>query len=374
MLAVIIAVPLMAAMAWTRHADAIKAVNTATRWLTSTQQAEWYYGTLHQRMLLSNWSRIVDRVTTQLTGFPGWLLPLSALVGLRTRAARFWTALAAVPLLTILAFFNLYVAHDYYLAAISPVPAALAGFGFARLWHAFVPTKGPRFLVTALVAWMSALLLLEPSMWTLGYRERPVSDRYPEVAEVSRLTMPTDLIAFDGYTWTPEVPYYSRRIGRLIGWEPSEPPTSADLARDGYRVLVTRRLKSDLAADTIRVGRWTGVLGRFVFITGDTREDLRGAPVGATDEEIGSGSNLLTEPVTVLCGAEGAALLPRAPGGTVLHLAPGTPRTAKLSVASGFGDVPARASIVLGAGVGEGPVAVKCRDADAVTIMAVTGS
>lgn len=369
-LAVIIVVPFAAAVAWTGHADAIKGASRTTAWLTSSGLREWNFGTLRQRTIHSEWSMIVGRITTQLTLFPGWLIPFTALVGLRTRTARFWAALAAVPVLTILVFFNLYVFHDYYLAAISPVPAALVGYGFARLWQALVPTRGPRFLVTAFAAWTAALLLLGSSIWSLAYRDIEVSDKYPEVAEVAGLTLPTDLIAFDGYAFTPEVPYYSRRIGRLIGWEPTEPPTADELAGDGYRVLVTKRLRSDLGADTIRTGRWTGVLGEYVYITGDSQADLRGAPVSATDDDVDTGTNLLAQPLTVACGMAGTVLPPTA-GATVVELAAETPRTAKLSVARGYGDVPARAHIVVRAGLVDGPITVTCRDAATVTIVGV---
>lgn len=369
-LAVIVVVPFVAALAWTGHADAIKSASRATEWLTSRRLSEWTYGTLDQRLDVSNWSRIVGRITTQLTGFPGWLLPAAALVGLRTRTARFWAALVAVPVFTILVFFNLYVVHDYYLVAISPVPVAAIGFGFSRLWPALAPTQGPRFLVTALVAWTAALLLLAPSVWTRAYRDSEVSDLNPEVGEVTGLTLPSDLIAFDGYDWTPEIPYYARRIGRMTRSAPREQLTAAELARDGYRVLVTRRLESDLASDTIRTGRWTGVLGKYVYITGDNQAELRGAPIVATDQSVDAGPNLLTGPLTVTCGSAGVAL-PGTDGATVLQLAPDTSPTAKLSVTDGYGVMPARDFVVVHAGLVNGPVTVACRDTATVTIIGV---
>lgn len=369
-LAVIVVVPFVAAMAWTGHADAIKGASPATEWLTSSRLSEWNYGTLDQRLTLHSWSRIVGRITTQLTGFWGWLLPLAALVGLRTRTARFWAAVAAVPILTVLAFFNLYVVHDYYLVAVSPLLAAVMGFGFARLWHALVPTRGPLFLVNALVTWMGALLLLAPTYWTRGYGDGQVSDVYPEVAEAARLTLPIDLIAFDGYGWTPEVPYYSRRIGRMTRSEPRERLTAGELARDGYRVLVTPRLEGNLAPDMIRAGRWTGVLGEFVYITGDHPDELRGAPISATDDDVDRGTNLLPEPLTVVCGTGGAVFPPTA-GATVVELAADTPRTAKLSVTKGYGDVPARDRIVVQAGLVDGLLTVTCRDAAKVTVVGI---
>jgi hypothetical protein len=137
-LALIVVVPFLAAMAWTAHADAIKAANPVTQWLTSARLTAWNFGTLHQRLVWFNWRRILDRITTQLTRYPAILFPIAALVGLRTGAARFWAALVAVPIVTVLIFWNLHVVHDYYLAAASPVFPAVAGCAAARIWHANV--------------------------------------------------------------------------------------------------------------------------------------------------------------------------------------------------------------------------------------------
>jgi len=77
-LGLIVTVPFLAALAWTRHADAVKAASDATAWLTSAHLTTWNFGTLDQRLVLGNWSRIVGRMTTQLTLYPAWLLPLGA--------------------------------------------------------------------------------------------------------------------------------------------------------------------------------------------------------------------------------------------------------------------------------------------------------
>ena len=312
----------------------------------------------------------MDRIRTELTGYPAWLLPLAALVGLRSRQARFWAALVAVPILTIVIFWNLYVVHDYYLAAISPVLAAVAGFGVARVWHV-IDRPGRA------VCWSPFSGPTPPRSSSSNrrsrhsaYRDTDLDDGFPVGSEAHRLTEPTDLVVFEGSDWAPVVPYYARRAGYMIGADPDEQVTPDALAKDGYKVLVTSRLESDLAADTIRAGRWTGVLGHSVYITGDRHEDLRDAPIAAPDDLTAAGTPLLAAPVTITCG-RGGTVLPRGEGATVLHLAAGTPRTAKLSVAAGYGEVPVRHHVVLAPDLGAGPVTVDCRDAATVTIVGV---
>ena len=66
---------------WNRHADAIKAANPATASLTSKALETWNFGTLHQRLDLSTWSTIFDRV--HFFGFPSFsvfLLPFVLIV------------------------------------------------------------------------------------------------------------------------------------------------------------------------------------------------------------------------------------------------------------------------------------------------------
>lgn len=366
----IVVVPFVAAMAWTGHADAIKEANPATAWLTSARLTTWNFGTLDQRLVWENWTTILRRITGALTGYPALLLPLGALVGVRTRNARFLAAVVAVPVLTILCFWNLYVIHDYYLAAVSPAPAVVAGLAFARGWRAVSSARAHRLLAGVLVTWVGAVVILNPAYAGVAYQSFALGEALPEAAEVARLTYPDDLVLFEGYDWAPVLPYYSRRGGRMIGNGGDHGTTPAGLTAEGYRLLVTRQLGTDLAVDTIRTGQWTGVLGRWVYIAGNSFAELRGAPIAATDDLVGTGPLLLERPVTIACG-QGGVLLPRAPGITVLRLAAGTSRAAKLSVAEGYSDVPVRGAVVLAPELGMGPLLVGCRDAGAVTVVAV---
>lgn len=361
-LAVIVAVPFVVAVLWTRHADAVKAASTATAWLTSDQLATWTFGTIDQRLAAANWSVIGDRVTTQLTGFPAWLLPLLALVGLRTRTARLWAGLSATAFLTVITFWNLYVVHDYYLAAISPIPAALAGYGVARLWSAARQPARKRLLAAALATWIVTVMALNPALTALPYRTVD-----PGAADVAQLTLPSDLVVFEGYEWEPVLPYYARRAGFMLRASTGPDVTAASLAAAGYRVLVTALLTSPVAADTVRAGRWTGVLGRRVYITGETWDDLRHAPVAATDDPLAVGEATGREPVTLTCGADPLTVA-RPPGPTVIRLDPATDRRAKLSVTPGLGAVPVRDSIVVAPDL---PLVLSCRDAASVTLTSI---
>lgn len=365
-LVAIVCIPFLAAAAWTRHADAIKAASDSTAFLTSSAMTEWNFGTLQQRMIGENWRTIASRFTHDL-GFPAWLLLIAPFVGLRTRSARFWAALAVVPVVTILVFWHLYAVHDYYLAAISPVPAALVGYGISRAR----PTSG-RGVDVRLAAMVGvlivAILTLNPPRTTQPYRDFSVAEDYPIVAEITRLTRPSDLVMFEEPYWDPTVLYYARRQGHVILDIGPPRVLPARLARDGYRILVSVDVRNEVAMDAIRAGRWTGVLGRWTFITGDSGAELRGAPIAGTDDQVEpAGPSLLDGPVTIRCG-QGTVALPRSDGATFLHLAAGTDRRARLSIGEGFGAMPVRDNVLVRTGAGDGPLLVGCRGASSVTI------
>jgi hypothetical protein len=131
-------VPLCLAAAWVAHADAIKQASIYTEWLSSGSLEGWNFGTLAQRFDPANWLPIGQRVATQMIN--PLLVPFS-LVGavvtwreLRTLDAVRWdrgvaAALLVSPILVVLIFFNLYVVHDYYLVALTPIVALALGVG-----------------------------------------------------------------------------------------------------------------------------------------------------------------------------------------------------------------------------------------------------
>lgn len=370
-LVAIVCIPFLAAAAWTHHADAIKAASDSTAFLTSSAMTEWNFGTLHQRMIGANWGIIASRFTHDF-GFPAWLLLLAPFVGLRTRNARFWGALALVPVVTILVFWHLYTEHDYYLAAISPVPAAVVGYAVSRAR----PTLAGRRVDVRLAAMVGvlivALLALNPTRTTQPYQDLSVAEVYPIVAEITQLTRPSDLIMFEEPYWNPTVLYYARRQGHVILDIGPPRVLPSRLVRDGYRMLVSVDVRNEVAMDAIRAGRWTGVLGRWTFITGDSAAELRGAPIAGTDDPLETaGPSLLDGPVTIPCGHDPVAL-PRSDGETVLRLAAGTDDRARLSIGEDFGAIPVRDNILIGAGAGNGPLLVGCRGAPTVTIVDVS--
>ncbi len=146
--------PLAVGLAWTRHADAIKAATAATAWLTSGELQAWNFGTMAQRIDMGAWSTILENAAL-LAG--GIALPLLAWPAVRfataERQMRFWIWIAATVAGPILIFFNLYVVHDYYAIAVSASVAALVGLGVAGL-PLLRPLLRTVVATLAVVAWV----------------------------------------------------------------------------------------------------------------------------------------------------------------------------------------------------------------------------
>lgn len=85
---VLVVIPLLAALLWTRHADAIKAANPMMEWLTSRNFEEWNFGRLDQRFELRTWDVLGGRFPL-LVGLGVVLLPLAVLAAARSRQRLF---------------------------------------------------------------------------------------------------------------------------------------------------------------------------------------------------------------------------------------------------------------------------------------------
>ena len=228
-------VPLVAGVAWTRWADAIKAASDATAWLTSTALTAWNFGTVAQRLEPDQWEHVVANVI-YLGG--GIALPLLAvpivIYAVERKQLRFWAWIAVTLAGPVLAFFNLYFVHDYYSTATTASVAALVGVGFAAL--AAMRSTGARLVLLGAVVASAAVWLLNVSYWTRTFDPAPDPDGVlPLAAQIRRETSPDQYVAIIGRDWSPSVLYYADRWGWMINPH-SAPGLIGNLLADGYAV------------------------------------------------------------------------------------------------------------------------------------------
>jgi hypothetical protein len=282
-LVVAVAVPILAAVLWTHHADAIKAASPMTEPLTGWNLRRWNFGWARQRIDPDLWWVILKRVGPNVLGLFGVLLVPAAVAAWRSPQRRFWLAVAGAAVLPVIVFLNLYFVHDYYLVGVSPAIAALIGLGAGWVWS----VARRRWLVVALplvalfFAW--GTLELGRGYWLRIHGGDEDPQVMPLANEIRAHTRASDLVAIVGLDWSPAVLYYANRRGHMVtGW-------NQDLAydvihRDGYRYLLMVDPGHDDLAFMER-WRWVGALGRHLYSLADTEADLPRADVVSTDPD-----------------------------------------------------------------------------------------
>ena len=289
-LIIAVTVPVVAGLVWTRHADAIKGAHLATRWITSANLTAWNFGTISQRLDLHNWSTIFNRVQSLLVG------PLFVLVVIVAlwwgRAQRFWLGLVLVIVLAPAVFFNLYVVHDYYLAAISPALAALVGLTTAWLWSHRPERWSPMLCGFGLVLlWL--VLVLAAGWGYLRPMYDPTTDPLVTAAvELQRSTPPGAPVVYLGEDWNPTTPYYADRPGLMLPPKLLANQQLLDgLPRQGYRYVFSFNPDTD-PIQVLSKWPWVGVVGPRTYVVGTRRADVDHAPVFASTAPNTSASTL----------------------------------------------------------------------------------
>jgi hypothetical protein len=215
-------------LAWTRHADAIKADSVLYGWLASGKLESWNFGTLYQRQDPANYAAISDRVIQEIVGPTGLL----ALAGLffallartwpdRLRRMSWLVAALAGPFV----FFNLYSTHSYYLSAVFAAWVVVAAFGIEFVARAV--TNGGASVKPGLIAVvLVGVVLLRTAISPLGgadVRQWRFGQPPPAAAAaISAATKPTDGILILGCDWDPTIPYYAHRAAVMPKFVPDD--------------------------------------------------------------------------------------------------------------------------------------------------------
>jgi len=236
-------IPMAVTVFWTGYADAVRQASPATAWLSAASLQTWNFGTWAQRADWRSWSVIGERF--QSAFLPGGYL-LFAVAGLwhayqrRAAGGAFILAMAVGAVAAVAIFFNLYVVHNYYLMAVSPAIAIVAGRGFHWLCFEKLP-KGP-------ARWALAILVLGVWHWNAqpylarSYALRYETDSAYQVGRaIAEVTAPGDRVVVEGNDWSPDYLYYSRRKGLM--WrggviEMSEASLRALLKSDRFTTIV----------------------------------------------------------------------------------------------------------------------------------------
>jgi len=215
-----------ATLAWTRWSDSIKEQNPFASYLTSSALREWNFGTLGQRLNVDQWNIINERLPSLGAGL--WVTFVLLMISLWRYKFDFRViALASVPFIAFLVFFNLYYVHSYYLIAIFPAYVALIGIGLFAI-YGYLPHRIPTKVVIIAISvtmlifsWTSA----EGSMLRTAIIQR---QDMPEISQqISRLVPEDSGVIVVGCDWNSTPLFYSNRRGLSYpDWSDEEIPRS----------------------------------------------------------------------------------------------------------------------------------------------------
>jgi 4-amino-4-deoxy-L-arabinose transferase-like glycosyltransferase len=376
-LAILCVAPTAIALGWIAWADAIKGAQEAEAFLTSAATRLYYFSNLSQRLNPSIWYRDWEWLSLYVIGLGA--LPIVA-IGLRslrrTGRAPFWWGWLLAAVLPVAVFFGGFSRHDYYWVALTPEIAGILGLGVAALYRRAKASRERAFVTAGLFALFVLSLVSSNDYWRLIYP--PLADRdglLPRVSELVAESRPDDLVLVVGREYNPDLGYYSRRKMLMLTKENHTDQFMRGLAaQSSYHLLFSW----DPAIDPIWVARywpWTGVVSERTYTLGASPQELRAAPIVATDDRTAFeaaalvGRPLLQEPLRIPCDGSSHPVHAGA-AGTWLRLRsePGALVTPAVLLAP----MPARAVIVLSPAVtrGLGSASLSCQGAPEIVIEA----
>jgi hypothetical protein len=367
----VVSLPFLAAFIWTRHADAIKAASSTTDWLTESALRTWTYGTIAQRLDIGNWLFVFGRGSYLLLGPIIWGVLLLLPLFVAERRA-FWIGVALTGILPVAIFFNLYVAHDYYLAAISPPTALLLGAGTGwmhqQLRRRFGSVAGTAGIAVLGTVWLASTLLPALPYWRTAYAR---IDRSTIAAEVPDVTAPEDRLIVAGLDWSPHLLYYASRRGLMLTPHLDPLETIAEARRRGYEYFVSL----DPASDPIHLIRgwpWIGVVGEHVYRLGEGPAGVVQAAVVASSDVreftrlSAIGQTLTGEPLSLKCGVP--HYLPRGGVATWIQITAEMSDAVRIWIDYGLAPVPNVRMIVVRTGDPQIPLTLMCSGVDSIVV------
>jgi hypothetical protein len=366
-LAALVLVPLVATALWTRHADAIKAASPTTDWLTSSELEDWNFGSLSQRFDKGVWGVVVGRIVVHLVGLAGIALLAVALVALvRSSQRLFWIGMGLAAALPPLVFTNLYLVHDYYLAAVAPAFAALIGLGAGFVWRLLPPRPPVRAIaVVAGVLLAASTVGFDYGYWRHSYDDDPDAGTLALARQLELASPRDDRIGVIGLDWSPAVLYYANRWGLMVV-DSREQVALDTLHRDGYRrLLVAKPEETDLSP--LARWRWLSSVSENVYGVADVRGELPSSPLLATNDEAVAPGRTLRRDLHMPCNGA-ATTVPSGAHGTLVRISnPGA--DTRVWVSDELAPLPARRAILVSPELAtNGTIALRCTGPTRLTV------
>ena len=385
----VIAPALAAGMVWTRWADSRKAAHPLTAVNTSAGLRTFNFGHLGQRFVLANWGHVFGRTVWPLALGGVWIL--FAVGGIRRarpiggRQSLVWASMVVAVVLPVAVFLPLYMAHTYYVAAISPGIALFVGAGMrctadraTAAWRSRQSDAGsvwlrdarfPVVLSTAVL--LSSSMLLSPASTMSSIGAANTADPILTTArELAVATHPDELVGAMGFAWDPTLFLYARRRGAMMNASTRQDVavrSALDEWRSGhYGVVVVSDSLTDFT-DLLSGWRWVSSASPHVLRIGDGSGPPAGTAVGTWQTSpVPAGASRIGGVRRLECGPNGIVL--RSGRRVRVDLAAGAPPTARLTVGDDVAALPGVRSLFVAASSGR---TLRCAGAAAVVVTGI---
>jgi hypothetical protein len=213
----VLGVPIVVAVCWSKMADNVKLASAATEWLSSRQLHAWNFGSIEQRFSVGNWAALYARVSTDVLPWI-WPFALIGVVGTKCLSAVARILMIGCVLgiiVPILTFFNLYVVHDYYLAAVYLFLCFSTGVGIYSLRCMLGSARWGIVLLLGLGP-LLVMASANSELVRLSYLNPSTSEILEIGASIQENTSDNDVILVAGDDWNARIPYYARRRAIML--------------------------------------------------------------------------------------------------------------------------------------------------------------
>ena len=216
-----------AGVAWSLHANHVKALNPLAGFLLSSAQADWGMGGLAQRFTPAFWMKVFSTWTSGVLGLVGQtVLGIFAVMPQPQSRWRF-VALVGCFLAGPLLFATFYFIHDYYFYESGLFLLAAAGLALDRVLDTSLLTRPARWSIV-LVVIAAGFLTYSQTYYTL------IPGNAVRTSELARainlVTKIDDVVIIYGQDWNPLVPYFSGRRALMFPGNTQDDPAAQEAA------------------------------------------------------------------------------------------------------------------------------------------------
>ncbi|MBF0464045.1 MAG: hypothetical protein HQK88_11265 [Nitrospirae bacterium] len=210
-------IPLILGYAWVLYTDYVKNSSPFTAWLTSKNLSDWNYGTLKQRLDITNWLKISGFLHVMVPGFLALFIPFGFWYTLKEnkKTALFFLFSLTGIIFEISSFFNLYVIHNYYLMAVSPMVSIVIGTSLYAFFYKFI--RGNKIVLFIAVTFIT-LTVLPVAITKLRFplTQNEYNSRMSLTNFLSSITGQNEYIIITDVDWNSRILYYSNRKGFML--------------------------------------------------------------------------------------------------------------------------------------------------------------